>query len=245
LTVFGPGRRPLLRRAMRIAALLLAPLVAGCAPLGPPEPAPGTGYRARVTVAVFAPDRAVPVFFQLVERYADGKRRREATIDGEGSIWIDRPDLRVTWTLDPRRATFEERGLGVVTGRAAEIPDPFGWRARPRFTNLGPETLDGVATERYSVEGRNLSGTAWLMPDGVPVRFRGRLLRDGVPVELEIRYGQIVRGTVEARLFEIPRSFEGYAERRRLGPSVRTDIEDAVRGLQEQQRGRPAPPGMH
>lgn len=231
--------RDRIRLVLTGVAVMLAVWSVGCASTGPPSPE--TGYRAQATVEISDPSKPDPVSVRFVEFYRSGKRRRDLD-QIEASVWIDRPDLRVTWVLNPREKSFEEHPFWDVEGLTEPVPDPFGPRARAHFEPLGSESLEGLDADKFAVKGETISGMAWLTRDRIPLRFRGTLDREGSSVELRIDYLEIEREEQANHLFEIPMNYAGYENRKQKGARHANQSDDAVRSLKEQQWGSPPPP---
>lgn len=211
----------------------------GCASLGAPKPQ--SDYRAQVEVRLGDSASAEARVLRFVEYGREGKRRRDLTFD-RPIIWIDRPDLRVSWILDPGKRTFEELAIDASPDGVESIPDPFGTRLRVRFRELGPEVVDDVAVEKFEVEGEGVTGHAWLMPDGVPFRFRGRVGAEGAGVPVEIDYALSERDVQANHLFEIPVNYAGYELRTRKATAKATRSEDIGQGQQSRNWDPRLPP---
>lgn len=225
-------------------ALGLAP---GCATRRPPLP--DVSYRAEVLVEV-APAEGTPHRVRVVEFQADGRRRRQTRVDGRQVVLIDRPDLQVSWLLDPEARSFEEHRIASRDVSLGGLPDPFRRRAGMRFELLGTERVDGVPVRRYAVRGRGIEGEAWIARDGVPLRFSGRVRLDAVgPREsadpfagLELVYTGIERRPLASHLFEIPPSYAGWAQRKQRRAGGSWELDEQGRRLRERQRTLPSRP---
>ena len=229
-------------------AFLLAPWIVGCASLGPPSPT--TAYSADVVVTV-TPEGAEPVSTEVVEKYQEGKCRREARVKGEDMIAIDRPDLRITWILRPESKTFDEIRIYDEAAAIRPLPNPFGWHSKGQFDVIGAEVIDGIETTKYAVEGAGVSGFAWLRLDRVPLRFSGTMTVSDSPLRVNVVYGDIKTGRQPAYDFAIPQNYAGFETRkqkRSAGSSTaHNDVADARRRLEEEQmRTRPTgiPPNV-
>ncbi len=225
-------------RAVGVAALLVIWLM-GCAGMGPPRPQ--TGYRADVTVKTTDASGEDSALARLVEFYFMGKRRRETRVDGDVVILIDRPDLRISWMLNPKANSFEEYRISSLEAVITSAPNPFGPRTKAAFEWLGAENVDGVDTQKYAVKGKAISGYAWFTIDQVPFRFNGTLGSEDSSVELEIAYTDVKRGSQAAYLFAVPPTYAGYDKRKQKRLRSSTSIDDVVRGLKERQQGTPSP----
>ncbi|MEE8166819.1 MAG: hypothetical protein V3T64_14730 [Myxococcota bacterium] len=225
-----------------VVGALLASLLMGCAGMGPPRPK--TGYRANVIVKMTDASGEGSALERLVEFYYMGKRRRHARIDGEVVTLIDRPDLRVSWKLNPSAESFEEYWISSLEAVLSSAPNPFGPRAKAVFEWLGTENVEGVDTQKYAVKGKAISGYAWFTVDQIPFRFTGTLGSEDSSVELEIEYTEIERNSQAAYLFAIPPYYAGYDKRRQKSRQSSTDIDDAVTRLKEQMRAVPSLPAM-
>ncbi|MEM9175343.1 MAG: hypothetical protein AAGC67_08910 [Myxococcota bacterium] len=223
-------------RSRRIVVLLVgsALLLSGCTRLGPPRPE--VAYQADVRIEVVLADGERLPVEQLTEFYAAGRRRRQVTVEGVDVVVIDRPDLRVSWLLDPEARAFDEYWLKSRELDRFVPPDPFGPRAGGRYREAGVDEIHGVRVRRFEIEGDRVSGLAWISRDGVPVRFEGEVGLHSVRVE----YGEVQRGRLAAYLFAIPPTYAGYEDRKQRASEKRDDgIERAVRKLRAEREWRP------
>lgn len=233
---------------LSVGAILALALGAwGCASAAPPRPE--ASYRATVVIETRDGDQADSERVELLEYYSRGMRRREGRYDDRPIVVIDRSDLRVRWTLDPESRTFEETSHRRVEAVNSPFPDPFGFLARTQFEPVGSETIDGVETTVFAVEGRDHSGRAWLGPQQIPYRFVGTV-RDGDRlIHAEIRYADVMKIAPDIDRFDVPPTFAGYEKRKRLWAS-RPSVEDASDSVEEWMRQRstvppPPPPAMY
>lgn len=227
-------------RAVGVVAFL-AIMLGGCASTGPPPPQ--TGYRANVTVRMSGASVAEPTLERVVEFYYKEKRRRHARIDGEVVTLIDRPDLGISWVLNPEEKTFEEHRISSLEAVMSGAPNPFGPRAKGVFERIGTEIVEGVATEKFEVSGEALSGFAWFSVDLIPIRFSGTLGSAESSVALEVEYTEVERKSQAAFLFAVPPNYAGYDKRKqKYSAQSPTATDDTARRLREIQRGTPPPP---
>ncbi len=223
--------------------VLLAIALMGCAGTGAPRPI--TGYRANVTVWVTDASGEGPALERLVEFYYMGKRRRHARVDGEVVTLIDRPDLRISWMLNPKAKSFKEYRISSPEAEISSAPNPFGPRAEAIFEWLGPENVEGVDTQKYAVRGKAISGYAWFTIDRIPFRFIGTLGLEDSAIDLEIEYSEVETGSQAAFLFTVPPNYAGYEARKQKRPRRRTEIDEALRRLKEEGRARPSSPRIN
>ncbi|MCR9092746.1 MAG: hypothetical protein NXI30_00880 [bacterium] len=229
---------PIRWRRVRLLLPALAITLCACVRLGPPPP--GVSYQADVRVEVVDPDGERRPVEQLTEFYARGLRRRQATIEGHDLVVIDRPDLAVTWILDPAAEAFEELWLRNTDVDAFLTPDPFGPRMEGRFREAGVDEIAGTPARRFEVEGDRVRGVAWISMDGVPIRFEGEVERRDGASTVRIDYGEVQRGPQAAYLFAIPPNYAGYEDRKRRTKERRDDgIEHAIRRLRDEREWRP------
>ena len=193
------------------SSLLLLTTAIGCASTGAPPPA--SAYEANVTLTLTpAPETTVTTV--LVEKYRERMRRREVVLESRPVITIDRPDLRVTWTLNPAEKTFEEFAIHDENAKIDELPNPFGPRAQTSFEELGTDSVEGQAATKYAVTGGDFAGLAWIRPDGIPVRFEGSVRIGEKDVPVEIVYESVVPGVQPLYDFAIPQNYAGFADRK-------------------------------
>ena len=238
-------KRPFLRFAggahvAGFAALtLLVAAITGCAGVG--RPRPNSGYQADLTVRLIEADGSSAVLGRLVEFYSSGNRRRETRIKGKTVALIDRPDLQISWMLNLDQQSFQEFPISSRDALISSLPNPFGPRVHATYEWLNQESLDGLATHRYSIEGDAISGFAWFTQDQIPVRFEGTLGRGESVIQIEVRYGEILRGAISPAHFAIPSTYQDYAKRTKKVPEAELTDDDMAR-LRDQKRRIPRRP---
>ncbi len=219
--------------------LVIMSVLAGCVRLGPPRPE--VAYQADVRIAVVGRDGEARAVEHLTEFCMGGLRRRQATIEGVDVVAIDRPDLNVSWLLDPEAKAFQEFRLKSREIDALVPPDPFGPRVRSRFRKVGMEEVGGRAALRYEVDGDRIQGVAWTSQDGVPIRFEGEMTVGGSELAVEVEYGEVQRSPQALYLFAIPPNYAGFAQRTQPVRSRRdAGIEQAIRRLRDEREWRPS-----
>lgn len=240
----------------RIACLvllsILALLVSGCVDLRPPVP--NSAYRAAVSIRTSPVSDAEQDIdeteIKVVEFYQDQKWRREARLQDQPQVLIDRPDLRVSWRLHDQKKSFDESPIAEVDPNLPWSFSPFGPRARSKadFTLEGVERISGIEAQKYDVRGEHISGTAWVTLDRIPLRFRGLVTRDDATQRIEIDYDDVSKGSLAGWLFAIPPNFEGYEERTKIGKKNRNVDSETVRRaaerLKNDQIQGPTPQGV-
>lgn len=218
------------------AAALAVFWLTGCVGLGPPRPY--VGYRANVTIKMSDPGDGPATLERVVEFYQQGKRRRTARVGGEPVALIDRPDLRVSWILNPEAKSFEELELSSLKAVRESAPDPFGPRASVLFEWIGTESIDDVDAEKYQVTGERFNGYAWLTPDRIPMRFSGVVGSSTSQTQLEVAYSEIEKGSQALFLFSIPPNYAGYESRKQKRDYSSAEVEVELRRLTDDARGR-------
>jgi hypothetical protein len=214
----------------------------GCVGLGPPRP--DVGYRANVTIKMSDPKDGPATLERVVEFYQQGKRRRTARVDGQPVALIDRPDLRVSWRLNPEAKSFDELELSSAKAVIEAAPDPFGPRTSVLFQWVGTESVDDVDAEKYQVTGERFNGYAWLTPDRIPMRFSGVLGAPTSQIQLEVTYSEIEKGSQALFLFSIPPNYAGYEKRKQKRDYSGAEVEVGLRRLMDDVRGRPSLPRL-
>ena len=221
-------------RAAGFAALtLLVAAITGCAGVGPPRP--NSGYQADLTVRFIEADGSSAVLGRLVEFYSSGNRRRETRVDGKTVALIDRPDLQISWMLNLDQQSFQEFPISSRDALISFVPNPFGPRVHASYEWLNQESLEGQTAHRYAIEGEAVSGFAWFTQDQIPIRFEGTLGRGKSVIQIQVRYGEILRGAISPGHFDIPSTYQGYAKRTKKAPEAELTDDDMAR-LREQKR---------
>ena len=208
------------RRLNQKAAILLClgAFFASLASLGCVDlrlPVPESSYRARVSVtrSTNTPEASSTDIMTVDEIYASGKLRREIESVEDPRVFIDRPDLRVRWVLNPDEKSFDEYRIFESGATPPWILNPFGSGVRADFKPVGTEEIDGSLTRKYAVSGKQIEGLAWFTEAGIPLRFRGTLRLDDRSEDLAIDYSNIMPGSQPAWLFAVPPNFAGYEDR--------------------------------
>lgn len=139
--------------------------------------------------------------------HAQGKERRETEVKSGKSIVILRQDKKKIWMLMPAQKTYIE--MAARNNSKSGEPD----LSSGHITPLGPETINGLHTEKYKIvikskQGETMSGFMWKTADDIVVKYdlaSASSRRDG-HVIMELSNVRI--GKQEPALFEIP---SGYA----------------------------------
>lgn len=205
-------------------------------------PSPRSSYQADVTLHLIDADGQERIIGRYIEFFRRGKRRQETRLDGRVTVVIDRPDLGVSWKLNPEASTFVEYPLNDMSAELTVIPNPFGPRINVEYEHLGSETINEMPARKYAVKGKIVRGTAWLTRSGVPLRFEGEFGLRSPGTQIRAEYGVILRGKIGLDRFEIPSTYAGYADRtRKSSDSELTDAQ--LRQLQEEQSAIQSVPG--
>jgi hypothetical protein len=130
---------------------------------------------------------------------ADGNERWFATIKGKQRLLIRRPDLNLTYAIDPGRGVGKETPLGDSL-----VFPPFDDAYRDRLQDLGRETMDGEEVTRYEIVDRKGTITFWITDDGIPMRILGA----GAGRQYDFLITDVKRGPQPAELFEVPAGVE-------------------------------------
>jgi hypothetical protein len=190
-----------MHRIVLVAILLsaiapAAPLPAFAETLGDPQ----IGFTAE-RVLVFDGHRYVGRMWNM-----PGEQRHEQALPAAAPVFILHADSAIGDIVLADLHTTIEFTLPRVLATLSK-PDQLG---RP----VGNETVNGVATTKYSVDrtipqGR-LAGALWLSRDGIPMRCDGSFTRRNGKVSTvhwELRHVEI--GRQDAALFAVP---PGYAK---------------------------------
>jgi len=200
-------------------------------------------YQADVRIEVFEASGEAHAVERLTEFYAFGLRRRQVTLQGKDVVVIDRPDLHVSWLLDPKSKSFEQVPLRHREAIHPALLDPFGPRARVRFRRDGWDESGTGRLARFTAEGPGLAGFAWLSEDGVPQRFEGEIGEGKEAFRVRIEYEEVRRVSQPAYLFAIPPNYAGYEARKRANTDPRDqELLDTLDRLRDTRKTRPASP---
>ena len=134
--------------------------------------------------------------------YASGlKERMEMSMGGMQMVSILRRDKQVMWTLMPAQNMYMEMDL-----KKAMEQQPSGPEIGVEITEMGSETVDGIATTKYKMimKDKSAGGFLWLTKENIPLKM-DMLAKDGNDKHrVVMRLENLKIGGQDAALFEIP-----------------------------------------
>ena len=188
-----PSFAPVLLAAV---ALLAAPRPGWAEPV----PGPQTSYKA-VEVVEAQGGRAMQATV-----YRKGlSERREMHMEGQTVAIITRPADKQLFMLMPGMNTAMKMKYDRAM-RDMDSGDLQGFDAEP----VGEETVNGLETTKYRIEGDNGQGTtfdghAWVTDDGIRAKLAGTVsFSDGTSSPIRITLSEVERGDQPNSLFELP-----------------------------------------
>jgi hypothetical protein len=206
-------------------------------------PRPAVDYSADVAMQVERGPGGQPIAVTGRVFVAADRERRETSVLGRTSIVITRRDKGVTWLLMPAQSMYMENPA------AGDTKDPYAaWReAGVTLTEVGEETVNGVATTKFRAEAHGKEGTMetgylWLTQDNIPVRMATDAPQKEGGGRITIDYTHIKKGKQDPILFEIP---AGY--RKMAMPGAGMFMGQGMPGglgSEAPSRGRPSPEEM-
>jgi len=131
--------------------------------------------------------------------HAIGNERWAATLDGKVRLLIRRPDLNLSYAIDPARGVGKKASLGNSL-----IVPTLNDADRARMQELGRESMDGEEVIKYQIVDRKGTITFWVTDDGIPMRILGA----GEGRQYDILVTSVSRGPQATELFEIPEGIE-------------------------------------
>lgn len=138
--------------------------------------------------------------------YRDALReRREIRMEGQTVAIISQPADQNLFMLMPSRGMAMKMDASRAM-RDMDTGDLQGFDA----TAVGEETVNGMATTKYRIEGDNDQGTtfdghAWITDDGIRVRIAGTVaFSDGTSTPIRINLTDVTRGDQPDDLFRLP-----------------------------------------
>jgi hypothetical protein len=147
------------------------------------------------------------------------KERREVTVEGDSEVIIIRLDRKLVWSLAPEEKLYTESSLDQALGRE---PDAGGAPRDPQLTvkTLGKETVEGHATTKQRVTGKDvdgtpIEGTLWVTPEGIVLRADTVVIDDdGARHQARMELHNLRIERQDPRLFEVPAGFKRVAPSR-------------------------------
>lgn len=135
--------------------------------------------------------------------YASGlKERMEMNMSGMQIVSILRRDKEVMWTLMPAQGMYMELDLK----QALEQQPASGPEIGVEITEMGSETVDGIATTKYKMTASDQSagGFLWLTRENIPLKMDMLANHGGDKHHIVVRLENLKVGKQDAALFEIP-----------------------------------------
>jgi hypothetical protein len=133
-----------------------------------------------------------------------GEERHEQAIRAFRPIFLLRADSPLGEVVLPQLKTVVE----FVMPRELRMLD------NPELTKhpLGPDTVNGIATTKYSIDNTipegHAAGTLWLSRDGIPMKLAGTFTgHRGKPITVRWELSHVKIGPQPAALFEPPHGF--------------------------------------
>ncbi len=130
------------------------------------------------------------------------KERMEMSMGGMQIVSILRRDKQVMWTLMPAQNMYMEMELK----KALEKQPASGPDIGIEITEMGGETVDGIATTKYKMimKDKSAGGFLWLTKENIPLKM-DMLAKDGNDKHrVVMRLQNLKIAPQEASLFEVP-----------------------------------------
>jgi hypothetical protein len=190
---------------LTVPAILLLVVVIASPGKAAKFPYPTVGYSADVRMDMGKDPDGRPIILTGKVYFSGDKERRETVGFGQKSIIIWRRDKNITWTLIPDRKIYMER-------RGADEkhnPERMMREGNVTITKVGSETVNGMATTKYKIEGVNerghrFEGFLWATNDDVPARMEGTSKGKRVRID----YTNIKTGKQDPALFRVPADYQ-------------------------------------
>jgi hypothetical protein len=192
-------------RILSIPAILLLVVVIASPARAAEFPYPKVDYSADVKMDMGKGPDGRPMIFPGKLYFSGDKERRETVGFGQKSIIIWRRDKGVSWILMPDRKMYMEQRAGTEK----EDPERMMREGNVTITKVGSETVNGMATTKYKIEGVNekghrFEGFLWATNDDVPARMEGT--SQGKRVRID--YTNIKTGKQDPALFRVPADYQ-------------------------------------
>jgi len=139
--------------------------------------------------------------------YTKDKVRIDVSHQGQTMrVIMDRPAKTMT-VLIPKSKLFQTEPL--PEGEADNPIASGSWEV----AKAGDETVAGVATTKWSVNGKGTDGRAfkgfvWTTKENIQVKMEGEAEEDGKKVKVASALKNLKIGPVDAKMFEIPKDYK-------------------------------------
>jgi hypothetical protein len=138
--------------------------------------------------------------------YTPTRERREMVQGGQKMITIQRRDKKAMWTLMPEEKMYMEMNLD-----AKRAPDDLSGY-KNKMTVVGPETVNGVSTNRSKVimtdaRGAKMGGFMWTTKDGIVVKIDVIAMDEGGKQRMKMELTNLKVTKQDPALFEIPAGY--------------------------------------
>jgi len=187
---------------MRLLATLLAVPLLAAASLGDYIDQPTTGYTAERQVRLGSDMQMTETVYAMPDR-----ERVERSLGGMKTVTVIRRDLGEAWMWTEGQPFFNELPLAKVDAHSR----PF---ATLSVEEIGSDTVDGLATTKYRLEGEDeegmrMAGHFWMTPENIIVRVE---MQTHDPERGPMSFAQQIRslalGDQPAALFERPANLQ-------------------------------------
>jgi len=187
---------------MRSTVGLLTMIVATLAALA----AEATVQEPKVEYSADAYMETAEMVMQGPVHIAPGKERREYVMDGTKMVTIVRRDKQLIWSLMPDDEMYTEMRM-----TESKSPTDLGGYSIEQ-TAIGPETVNGVATNKKKIvmtssDGTKLGGFMWVTDEGIVVKMDAIAVDKKSKERVKSELKNLRIGRQEASLFEIPAGY--------------------------------------
>ena len=181
---------------------------------------------AAAAFALAVPAHADPRQNPTADYMADAVSKTEGQPDSTSKIWYTKDKIRVD-------VTHQGQSMAVIMDRPAKkmtvlIPKsklyqtddmPEGEANNPiasgtwEVAKAGEETMAGVATTKWSVDGKGTDGRAfkgfiWTTKENIQVKMDGVAEEEGKKLKVASELKNLKIGPVDTKLFEIPKDYK-------------------------------------
>jgi hypothetical protein len=137
---------------------------------------------------------------------------------GVGTLVITRRDKEVTWNVMSAHKMYMETDQRAARQQTAGIP------ADVTFSQVGPDTVEGVATTKYKLlmKDGKAGGFMWFTAEGIMIKMDAvqKEGKDSSRITMTLKNLQI--GPQDPQLFEVPSDYTKMAGGLAFGGMVRS-----------------------
>lgn len=135
------------------------------------------------------------------------KERAETQMGGVGTVMITRRDKDVSWNVMPTQKMYMETDVRSAREQTAGMP------ADVTIAEVGPETVEGVATTKYKLlmKDGKAGGFMWFTADGIMIKMDAVQKEGKESSRITMTLKNVQIAPQDPQLFEVPGDYTKMA----------------------------------